>query len=346
MHSQPKLELQHPSNEGGWTGKKVLVTGAGGFIGSHLCEALVEAGAEVTAMIRYSSRSGNDWGNLEFLDARKRSEIRVVAGNIEDPFYVESQVLGKEVVFHLAALIAIPYSYIAPLSYVRTNIDGTVNVLEAARKSGRTRVVHTSTSETYGSAQYTPIDEKHPLQGQSPYSASKIGADKMAESYCLSFETPVTTVRPFNTFGPRQSARAVIPTIISQALEQPEIRLGSLSPIRDLTYVKDTVEGFLRIGASDRAIGQTINIGQGRGISVGDLATRILEIMGCNKSVVIDESRIRPAGSEVLQLLCDNTRAKELVGWSPRHSLEDGLKGTIEFISSNRHRFRPAQYTV
>lgn len=346
MHSQPKLDPQHPGNAGGWTGIKVLVTGAGGFIGSHLCEELVEAGAEVTGMIRYSSRSGNDWGNLEFLDEEKRSEIRVVAGNIEDPFYVESQVRGKEVVFHLAALIAIPYSYVAPLSYVRTNIDGTVNVLEAARKSGHTRVVHTSTSETYGSALYTPIDEKHPLQGQSPYSASKIGADKMAESYSRSFETPVTTVRPFNTFGPRQSARAVIPTIISQALEEPKIRLGSQSPIRDLTYVRDTVEGFLRIGASESAIGETINIGQGKGISIGDLAAKILGIMGCDKPVVTDETRIRPADSEVLQLLCDNTRARELVGWSPRHSLEDGLRQTIEFISGNRDLFRAAQYTV
>src|SRR5437867_3255020 len=217
-----------------WRSKRVLVTGAGGFIGSHLCEALLATGAEVTAMLRYSSRC--DWGNLEFLPPEDKSRLKVVAGNIEDSDFVAQQVKGKEVIFHLAALIAIPYSYLAPRSYVRTNVEGTLNVLEAARNYGVEKVVHTSTSETYGTALYVPIDEKHPLQGQSPYSASKIGADKIAESYHRSYELPVATIRPFNTFGPRQSARAIIPTIISQALSQSEIKLGSLDPVRDLSY--------------------------------------------------------------------------------------------------------------
>ena len=227
-----------------WTGKKILVTGAGGFIGSHLCETLIEVGANVTALIHYNSR--NDWGNLEFLSSQHKAALRVVAGNIEDSNFVIRQVKGQTVVFHLAALIAIPYSYIAPLSYVRTNVEGTLAVLEAARMHDVEQIVHTSTSETYGTALYTPIDEKHPLQGQSPYSASKIGADKIAESFYRSFNLPVVTVRPFNTYGPRQSARAVIPTIISQALTQSEIRLGALDPVRDLNYVKDTVQGFIK----------------------------------------------------------------------------------------------------
>lgn len=327
-----------------WTRKKVLVTGAAGFICSHLTEALMNRGADVTAMIRYTSRS--DWGNLEFLSNEHKSGINVVAGNIEDSDFVAHQVKGKDIVFHLAALIAIPYSYVAPLSYVRTNIEGTLNVLESARNFDVERVLHTSTSETYGTAIYTPIDEKHPLQGQSPYSASKIGADKIAESYHLSFDLPVTTIRPFNTYGPRQSARAVIPNIISQAHMLEEIRLGAFTPIRDLTYVKDTVEGFIMAAESDQAIGETINIGFGKGITIGELAQTIISIMGCNKPVVQEEKRFRPDKSEVYNLLCDNTKAKQLIDWKINYSLKDGLKETIDFVIKNINMYKPDIYAL
>lgn len=327
-----------------WTGKQVLVTGAGGFIGSHLCEALVQAGAEVTAMIRYSSRS--DWGNLELLPPDYKASLRVVAGNIEDSDFVARQVKGKAVVFHLAALIAIPYSYVAPLSYVRTNVEGTLNVLEAARNVGVEKVVHTSTSETYGTAIYAPIDEKHPLQGQSPYSASKIGADKIAESYYLSFNLPVATIRPFNTYGPRQSARAVIPTIISQALSQPQIKLGSLTPVRDLTFVKDTVQGFLKIAEAPASVGEVINIGAGKGVTIGELAQLILGLMNSDKPIVTDEARIRPEKSEVMKLICNAEKAAALVGWQPNYSLERGLTEVIDFITHHQALFKPNQYTL
>jgi NAD dependent epimerase/dehydratase len=325
-----------------WSRKKVLVTGAGGFIGSHLCEALVDQGANVTAMIRYTSRS--DCGNLELLPAEKKAALQVVAGNVEDSAFVNGVVKGKEVIFHLAALIAIPYSYIAPSSYVRTNVEGTLNILEAARSFGVSRVVHTSTSETYGTAAYTPIDEKHPLQGQSPYSASKIGADKLVESYHCSFGLPVATIRPFNTYGPRQSARAVIPTIISQALTQPAVQLGALEPVRDLTYVNDTVQGFVKVAASEKAIGQTVNVGFGEGISVGALAETILELMGSEKTIIQDEERLRPSTSEVYTLICDNRKARELCGWQPRYALREGLRETIDFISTHLSMYRPDRY--
>jgi NAD dependent epimerase/dehydratase len=328
-----------------WMGKKVLVTGAGGFIGSHLCEALVAAGAEVTAMIHYSSRS--DWGNLELLPAESRKSLKVVAGDIQDSDFVLRQVKGQAVVFHLAALIGIPYSYVAPRSYLRTNIEGTLNVVEAARHfDSIERIVHTSTSETYGTAIYTPIDESHPLQGQSPYSASKIAADKMAESYYLAFGTPVSTIRPFNTYGPRQSDRAVIPTIISQALTQPEIRLGSLDPVRDLNFVKDTVAAFLKIAESEKTIGQVTNAGYGKGITIGELAQTILKIMQIDKPIVADESRVRPIASEVFTLICDNRKAAELADWQPQYSLEAGLKATIEFVQQNLNLFKTDQYNV
>jgi NAD dependent epimerase/dehydratase len=325
-------------------GKKVLVTGAGGFIGSHLCEALLELGADVSAMIHYNSRS--DWGNLEFLSDEHKSALQVVAGNIEDGGFVARQVEGKEVVFHLAALIGIPYSYAAPQSYIRTNIEGTLNVLEAARQFHVERVIHTSTSETYGTALYTPIDEKHPLQGQSPYSASKIGADKVAESYHRSFDVPVTIIRPFNTYGPRQSARAIIPTIISQALTQSEIRLGSLDPVRDLTFVKDTAQAFIKVAESDSAIGEVLHVGCGKGITIGLLATTILGLMRCEKIVKLDNDRVRPLKSEVFTLICDNRKAMDTIGWSPRYSLEEGLSETIRFISKNLNLYKPKLYTV
>lgn len=328
-----------------WSGKKVLVTGAGGFIGSHLCEALVTAGADVTAMIHYSSRS--DWGNLELLSAEHRKALRVVAGDIQDSDFVMRQMQGQVVVFHLAALIGIPYSYVAPRTYLRTNIEGTLNVVEAARHfDSIERIVHTSTSETYGTAIYTPIDEKHPLQGQSPYSASKIAADKMAESYYLSFGLPVSTIRPFNTYGPRQSARAVIPTIISQALTLPQIQLGSLDPVRDLNYVKDTAAGFMKIAESSQTIGQVTNVGHGKGITIGELAQMILKIMNVDKPIVADETRVRPTNSEVFTLICDNTKAANIANWQPQYSLEAGLRETIEFVQQNLNLFKADQYNV
>ncbi len=326
-----------------WANKRVLVTGAGGFIGSHLCEALLELGADVSAMIHYSSQS--DWGNLEFLTGEQKKSLRIVAGNIEDSHFVSRVVESKEIVFHLAALIAIPYSYVAPLSYVRTNVEGTLNVMEAARRHDVSRVIHTSTSETYGTAIYTPINENHPLQGQSPYSASKIGADKIAESYCLSFNLPVSTLRPFNTYGPRQSARAVIPTIISQALTQDFIKLGSLTPVRDLNYVKDTAQAFIKLAESS-SVGEVVNAGTGKGITISNLASLILELMQCEKPVVQDAIRLRPSKSEVFNLICDNRKALEVAGWKPGYSLREGLLETIDFISNYPQFYKSNQYTV
>ena len=324
-------------------GKKVLVTGAGGFIGSHLCEALVRAGAQVTAMVHYDARA--DLSNLELVAPEARRALEVVSGNVEDPHFVMRVVKGKEVVFHLAALIAIPYSYVAPTSFVAANVQGTLNVLEACLAHGVERLVHTSTSETYGTALYTPIDEQHPLQGQSPYSASKIGADKLAESYHLSFELPVATIRPFNTYGPRQSARAVIPTIVSQALASPAIRLGSLSPVRDLNFVLDTVAGFIAVAEADAAVGQVVNVGTGSAVTIGELAQRILRIAGVEKEIVLDQARLRPEKSEVMALLCDRAKAERLTGWKPAYTLDQGLAETVEFVRRHLDRFRPDQYT-
>lgn len=325
-------------------GKKVFVTGAGGFIGAHLCETLVDAGADVTAMLRYSSRA--DWGNLEFLDQTKKDSLRVVAGNVEDADFLQVHLKGQDVVFHLAALIGIPFSYISPRCYVRTNIEGTLNVLETCRRLGVGRLVHTSTSEVYGTALRTPIDEEHPLQGQSPYSASKIGADKLAESYFRSFATPVVTIRPFNTFGPGQSARAVIPAIITQALTRDEIHLGSLTPVRDLTFVKDTARAFLLGATAPGVEGATINLGVGKGVTIGDLAAVILSIMGVDKPIVQDSQRMRPEKSEVMALIADNARAGHLLNWSPQWSLKDGLAETVRFISGHIGHYKPKNYAV
>jgi len=327
-----------------YRGKNVLVTGAGGFIGSHLAEALVGAGANVTAMIKYGSSS--HWGNLEYASVAAKKSMEVVSGNVEDSDFVTSVVKGKDVVFHLAALIAIPYSYLAPRSYVRTNVEGTLNVAEAARRLGTARVVHTSTSEVYGTALREPIDEDHPLQGQSPYSASKIGADKIAESYYRSFGTPIVTLRPFNTFGPRQSARAFIPTIISQALTREVIELGALDPMRDMTFVSDTVNGFLAAGAATGVAGQTINLGTGVTASIGEFSDIILKLMKSSKKIVQDPKRLRPADSEVFKLVSDNSKAKQLLDWSPTTSVEDGLKATIEFVEANIKQYRPDIYNV
>jgi NAD dependent epimerase/dehydratase len=325
-----------------WTGKKVLVTGAGGFIGSHLAEALVVAGARVTAMIRYSGRA--DWGNLEHLPADRKAALQVISGNVEDPHFMIRAAEGQEVIFHLAALITIPFSYLAPTSYVRTNVEGTLNVLEAARIHRTSRVVHTSTSETYGTAQYTPIDEKHPMVGQSPYSASKIGADKVAESYWRSFQVPVATLRPFNAYGPRQSARAVIPTVIAQALARKQVDMGELRAIRDLTFVRDTVAAYLAIAGCDAAVGQTVNAGTGKGIPIGDLARLILSLMNREMPIVSEKERMRPETSEVFELVCDHRKAAALMGWSPMVSLRDGLRETIDFVERHLDLFKPEIY--
>ncbi len=323
-------------------GARVLVTGAGGFIGSHVVEALHAAGAKVTAMIHYDARP--DQSNLELAAPEVRAAIRVLAGNIEDPHFVASAVAGQDVVLHLAALIAIPYSYMAPTSYVRTNVDGTLNVLEACRQHKVARLVHTSTSEVYGTALYTPIDEKHALQAQSPYAATKIGADKLAESYWNSFGTPVATLRPFNTYGPRQSARAVIPTIVSQALFSHEVRLGSLAPERDLTYVADTAAAFLAIAQSDAAAGQVVNAGSGSAVTIGELAYEILSLVGKEVPIVLDQERLRPEKSEVMQLIADNSKLKRLTDWSPLTTLRQGLTETIQFVRRHPERFRPDVY--
>ena len=325
--------------------RKILVTGAGGFIGSHLVERLVTDGCQVRAMVHYNS--GGKWGNLELLSEEVKQQIEVFPGDVTDPFSVQKAVDGCEVVFHLAALIAIPYSYIAPQSYVTTNVAGTLNVMEACRICGVKKVVHTSTSETYGTAIYTPIDEKHPLQGQSPYSASKIGADKIAESYFCSFGLPVATIRPFNTYGPRQSARAVIPTIISQILAgKKTIKLGSLSPVRDFNYVKDTVEGFVQIGLAEQSIGELINIGFGAGITIGELVEMIVELIGKEVEIVSDDFRVRPDNSEVFELICANRKARELLGWEPRFTLKQGLKETIAFVEKNLHLYKTDIYNI
>jgi len=327
-----------------WHNEKVLVTGGAGFIGSHLTEKLVELGAKVKVLVHYNSR--NDWGNLGYVSKNNLNQIEIFPGDVQDPYSVQKAVDGCTIVFHLASLIAIPYSYVAPASYVETNVKGTLNVMEACLKANVTRVVHTSTSETYGTALYTPMDEKHPLQGQSPYSASKIGADKIVESYYRSFDLPVSTLRPFNTFGPRQSARAVIPTIIAQALTADSVKLGSLSPVRDLTYVKDTVSGFLKMAESEKVIGEVINIGNRKGITIGELAEKIISLFDKEIKIVSDENRIRPEKSEVMKLICDNSKAEAFIDWQPTYSLDDGLKETIKFIEEFIDLYKPEIYNL
>ncbi len=326
-------------------GKKILVTGAGGFIGSHLVESLLEKGANVKAFVKYNGR--NDWGMLSDLPLESQKSIEVVSGDIRDPFFVHKVVCGCDYVFHLAALIGIPYSYVAPSDYIAVNVQGTVNLLEACRNERIPRIVHTSTSETYGTAQYVPINEKHPLQGQSPYSASKIGADKMAESYFNSFGLPVVTVRPFNTFGPRQSARAFIPTVIIQALTKDKIFMGSLEPVRDMTFVKDTVEGLIVVGLCDKVVGQTVNLGTGKGETIGVMAKTILKILGKEEmQIELDAARVRPTNSEVMRLVSDNKIAKEVCKWKPKYNLETGLLQTIEWIKQNLKKYKPDMYTI
>jgi dTDP-glucose 4,6-dehydratase len=325
-----------------WKSKSVLVTGAGGFIASHLTERLAESGANVRALVHYNAL--NSWGWLG--ESKCARDIQVIAGDICDRDSVRQAMDGVEVVFHLAALIAIPYSYTSPESYVRTNVQGTLNVLQAAREVKPAALVHTSTSEVYGTARYVPIDEKHPLQGQSPYSATKIGADKIAEAFQCSFGVPVVTVRPFNTFGPRQSARAVIPTIITQALTGQKIKLGNLLSTRDLNFVANTVNGFLLAAATPAAVGHAINLGSGREISIGDLVKLIGELCGRELEIESDSDRMRPGKSEVERLLADNRKALAMLGWKPEISLEEGLRISIAWISANLDRYRPGKYVV
>ncbi|MCF7804225.1 MAG: NAD-dependent 4,6-dehydratase LegB [Candidatus Marinimicrobia bacterium] len=322
---------------------KILITGAAGFIGSHFSEYLVEKGYDVIAFDRYNPN--NHWGWLE--NSKYKNDLEVKLGDIRDYDSVYNAVKDCDVVFHLAALIGIPYSYISPMAYIRTNVEGTYNVLEASRQLDIQQVLITSTSETYGSAQYVPIDEKHLLVGQSPYSASKIGADQLALSYYKSFDTPVKIVRPFNTFGPRQSARAIIPTVISQILNgQEKIKLGNLSPTRDLTYVKDTINGFHEIFKSDSLFGEVTNIGMKEEVSIGELVNLISEIMESDIEIVTDEKRVRPKKSEVERLYCDNKKIMFATSWRPKYTLEEGLRETIDWIKSNFDHFKPEVYNV
>lgn len=325
--------------------KKVLVTGADGFIGSHLVELLVDEGYDVRAFVFYNSF--NTWGWLDSFPKEKLNKIEIFAGDIRDPNGVREAMKGVDTVFHLAALIAIPFSYHSPDSYVDTNIKGTLNVLQAARELGTKRILVTSTSEVYGTAQYVPIDECHPLQGQSPYSATKIGADKIAESFYRSFNLPITIVRPFNTFGPRQSARAVIPTIITQLLSgKTEIKLGSLTPTRDFNYVKDTANGFLQIALSTKTIGEVVNISTGKEISIGQLAEELIKQINPEAKIVCDEQRLRPKNSEVNRLLGNNEKILKLTNWKQKYTFEKGLQETIEFIKNNMDKYKADIYNI
>ena len=325
-----------------WKDRQVLVTGAGGFIGSHLVEALLAEGARVRAFIRYTSR--RDVGLLRQLSHEDFSKLEIVAGDLRDEQAVRQAARGCRTVFHLGALISIPYSYVHPLEVAQTNLMGTLNVLTACREGGVERLVHTSTSEVYGTARIVPIPEAHPLQGQSPYSASKIGADKLAESFHCAYNLPVVTVRPFNTYGPRQSARAVIPAIITQALALDRIRLGNLSTTRDFTFVADTVGGFLLAAEAPGAEGGVFNLGTGQEISVGDLARRIIRMVGRPVEIVTDSGRMRPEASEVMRLLSDNSLAALRLGWRPHISLDDGLAQTIDWIRGHLELYKVGEY--
>ena len=324
---------------------KILVTGAGGFIGSHLTEELVRQGEDVRAFVRYNSR--NERGLLEELPKDIQNQIEVIPGDLKDPDGVKKTVKGCHKIFHLGALIAIPYSYVHPFDFIQTNVVGTAHLLNACLDNKvLERIIHTSTSEVYGTAQYIPIDEKHPLQAQSPYAASKIAADKLVESYYLSFGLPITTIRPFNTFGPRQSLRAIIPAIISQAIDDKRIRLGNTKPRRDFLFVKDTVRGFIELGKSNEAVGKVANIGTGKDISIEELVKKILDQMGKKGEIEVEDRRIRPEKSEVMQLLADTRLAQKLFQWAPRYTLEDGLRETIDWFQRNRSRIKVGSYPL
>lgn len=324
---------------------KAVVTGADGFIGSHLTEKLINEGYQVRAFVCYNSF--NSWGWLDTVPKHIMREMEIFQGDIRDPNGVRKALEGTDVVFHLAALVAIPFSYHSPDSYIDTNIKGTLNILQAARALNTKRVMITSTSEVYGTAQYVPIDEKHPMQGQSPYSATKIGADRLAESFYRSFALPVTIVRPFNTYGPRQSARAVIPTIISQLMAgNLEIKLGSLTPKRDFNYVKDTVSGFIKLANCEKAIGEEINIATQKEISIGQLAAELIRQIEPKATIVCDEVRIRPENSEVGRLLGSNEKIKSLTDWAPEYTIEQGLEETIQWISENSGQYKADLYNL
>lgn len=327
-----------------WTGRRVLVTGAGGFIGSQLTETLVRNGANVRAFVRYNSRG--DAGLLRQLPADVVRELDVTAGDLRDTAAIDRAVSGVDIVFHLGAIISIPYSYKHPMETAETNFMGTLNVLLACRTHGVQRLVHTSTSEVYGTARFTPMDETHPLQGQSPYSASKIGADKLVESFYRSYNLPAVTVRPFNTYGPRQSARAVIPTIITQALTDDCIRLGNLDARRDFTYVRDTVSGFLRAADAPEVLGQEVNLGTGADIAVGELAQRIISLVGRPVTIAVESERLRPEKSEVMRLLSDNGLARRVLGWEPVYSLDEGLRETIAWIADHLDFYHVGRYEI
>ncbi len=321
--------------------RRVLVTGAGGFIGSHLVEALVARGDEVRAMVRYTARG--DFGNLDAIDPAARAAVQVLQGDLTDPHFVRAAARGCDVVFHLGAVISIPQSYVAPAAVFGVNVMGTLHVAQACVDEGA-RMIHTSTSEVYGTAQTVPITEDHPLVGQSPYAASKIGADQCVESYRRAFGLRAVTLRPFNTYGPRQSARAVLTAITVQALAREEVRLGSLHPTRDLNFVTDTVAGFLLAAERDEALGRTLNLANGREISVGDLARRVCRVVGRDLPIVCDEQRLRPGASEVERLMGDATRAREVLGWAPRVSLDEGIAAVVDFVRRHPDRFHPDRY--
>lgn len=325
-------------------GRKVIVTGAGGFIGSHLCERLVHDGASVRAMCRYTSR--REIGNLADVPADVLNKIEIVFGDLLDPDFVGEAVSGREAVFHLGASISVPYSFVAPREVVRTNVEGTLNVLVAARDAGVSRLVHVSSSEVYGTAQYTPIDEAHPLGVQSPYAAGKVGADKLVESFHLSFGLPAVIARPFNTYGPRQSLRAVIPTIVSQALTGPRINLGVTSPTRDFVFVADTADALVRLAATSDFAGETFNIATGRDSSVADVVAAVSELLGSELKITFQEERARPGSSEVLQLLGDAGKLRAAVGWEPSTSLREGLQAVIHWMAGRTARLTTDAYVV
>jgi len=327
-----------------WKNKKALITGAGGFIGSHLAERLVSLGARVKAFIKYNSR-GN-LGMLEFIPKAALDAIEITAGDIRDAQCVRSAVEGNEVIFHLAALTGVPYSYIHPGDVVDNNIYGALNIFEAAREFELEKIVNTSTSEVYGTARYTPVDEKHPLEARSPYSAGKIAADKLAESFYISFGTPVATVRPFNCYGPRQSIRTVLPSIITQALKGGDVYLGATSAVKDFTFVKDVVDGFIKTAESRESVGQAINIGAGIGTSIKDLADKAIKIIGKNNKIIFDAKRVRPGSAEAVELVADNKKAQELLKWEPKVSLEEGLKETITWYEQNPDIYKPGLYMI
>jgi NAD dependent epimerase/dehydratase len=336
--------LSAEENSKAWSGRRVLVTGVGGFIGSHVAETLVQAGASVRAFVRYVSRG--DYGWLETSPPEILEELEIFRGDLANPEAVVNAVAGREIVLHLGALVPIPYSYRHPREFVTANVEGTLNVLEAVRREEIARIVHISTSEVYGTAMRVPIDEEHPLHPQSPYAATKVGADQLALSYQRSFGTPVVILRPFNTYGPRQSARAVIPTIIAQALSREEIKLGATSPTRDFLYVTDTVQGLLRCATAEGIEGETINLGTGVEVSIGDLAQRVLRLLGLEVPIALDEGRLRPPNSEVERLVADVSKAKRLLAWQPEVSLDEGLRRTIEWLTGSLSSYKTSVYNI